>query len=136
MRIRTWTAGDPEPGPEVTAVRDQDLDVWYRVPGGWVCRRPDSSPASWHSVLGFAGPLVDATAESGAVPEMTPERWLDAQLDTLPTPQWPTAAAYVACWGSMDGESGGGERLPVREPRVGAPFGGVSPWPVIPEGVL
>lgn len=73
LRIQIATAEDekaltwslpPEPGPEVTALRDQDGDLWVRDPDG--CWRQDSGSAhmAWHDVLNEWGPLTDASAEA------------------------------------------------------------------------
>lgn len=60
---RTWQAGDPEPGPEVTRVRDRDGDLWKRRQhkGGW--RSYTMGVCQWHDgPIGWA-PLTDATSE-------------------------------------------------------------------------
>jgi hypothetical protein len=60
---RTWQAGDPEPGPEVKAVRDRDGDLWKRRKhkGGW--RSYTMGVCQWHDgPIGWA-PLTDATSE-------------------------------------------------------------------------
>ncbi len=61
---RTWSL-PPEPGPEVTAVRDHDGDLWHRDPDGWwrLHRKTWSGTArQWGELLEF-GPLTDATNE-------------------------------------------------------------------------
>jgi hypothetical protein len=60
---RTWATGDPEPGPEVTRVRDRDGDLWKRRKrkGGW--RSYTMGVCQWHDgPIGWA-PLTDATSE-------------------------------------------------------------------------
>jgi hypothetical protein len=89
-QCRVFNSGDPEPGPEVLAVRDRDSDLWRRVEGGWVCRKPDGSPAAWHAVLATMGPLMDCTSE------ITGAQYLDEILDALPTPRYKTFAAAQA----------------------------------------
>jgi hypothetical protein len=68
--VKTWSA-DPEPGPDVTAVRDR-LDVrWRRDAGLWWGDighfGEDSEPyddyRQWHEML-RRGPLTDASAEA------------------------------------------------------------------------
>lgn len=64
-RTRTWSL-PPEPGPEVTAVRDSAGIVWKRHPDQPVWTQQDIYPAYaalsalWHEVL-RRGPLTDAT---------------------------------------------------------------------------
>ncbi len=57
---RTWSL-PPEPGPEVTAVRDAEGAVWrLHDDGAWhylAARR------AWGSLLADFGPLADATEE-------------------------------------------------------------------------
>jgi hypothetical protein len=89
-QCRTFTTGDPEPGPEITAVRDRDLDLWRRVPDGWICRRPDAAPAAWSAVLGIGAPLIDCSSEFAA------QDYLDESLDHLPTPKYRTFAQAQA----------------------------------------
>ena len=57
---RRWALPD-EPGPEVTAVRDRDGDVWYRTVDGWKLN-PDPMYVgdTWAQVLQNA-PLTDVT---------------------------------------------------------------------------
>ena len=57
---RTWT-WHPEPGPEITAVRDGYGDLWQRTDIGWMGHGGASSTpwghlAQWH-------PLTDASDE-------------------------------------------------------------------------
>lgn len=63
---RTWSL-PPSPGPEVTAVRDDDWAVWQRNPadGSWYEEGEDPGPlgVSWEELLSDFGPLTDATAE-------------------------------------------------------------------------
>jgi hypothetical protein len=66
---RTWAEGDPEPGPEVRAVRDRDGDVWPRRKrkGGWRFDRRDYGYGplikDWDWLALNHGPLTDATSE-------------------------------------------------------------------------
>ncbi len=69
----------PEPGDEVTCVRDRDGSLWDRVGnnmwrlryGSWWLRYKDSRASSfqfsWPNLVRFQGPLQDATTpDSGA----------------------------------------------------------------------
>lgn len=57
---RTWKVGDPEPGPEVTAVRDRFGDIQRR--DGRVWRDPDSNERNcWAYIARNYGPLEDWT---------------------------------------------------------------------------
>jgi hypothetical protein len=61
---RTFAAGDPEPGPEVTHVRDKDGDVFWRENGGW--RWKCGYGYTWdgmNSAEGGLAPLTDVSAE-------------------------------------------------------------------------
>lgn len=57
---RTWEL-PPEPGPEVTRLRDGDGDFWTRIGSAW--EGGGHSAVAWHELLVF-GPLVDATEET------------------------------------------------------------------------
>lgn len=52
---RVFRAGDPEPGPEVIAVEDEDGEIWNRYNGGWGLGATQT--ASWQLALTY-GPLV------------------------------------------------------------------------------
>ena len=60
---RTWSL-PPEPGPEVTAVRDGRGEVWNHDGGtsgfGWY--RPNGGRASWWWLIGCRSPLTDASS--------------------------------------------------------------------------
>ncbi len=60
---RTWSL-PPEPGPEVTAVRDSDGDVWKREGDLWVVWHGDERwyERTWDRLASFY-PLTDASAE-------------------------------------------------------------------------
>jgi hypothetical protein len=61
---QTWNRGDPEPGPEVTAVWDGDEDLWFRRDADQVWVLAAAVPEEvkpWSAVTGY-GPLVDASA--------------------------------------------------------------------------
>lgn len=58
----------PEPGPEVTAVRDKDDDRWKRVGDGWSLDVPPRRNHkyvswSWHDLMVRFGPVVDVSDE-------------------------------------------------------------------------
>jgi hypothetical protein len=59
----------PEPGPEVTKLRDSREVFWVRYSNGWTLEdlsasgRKARGSVSWELVLGF-GPLVDATQDT------------------------------------------------------------------------
>lgn len=63
---KTWTL-PPEPGPEVTHVKDRYRDVWRRGNGVWVYRNSVGNEAIWPwNVLFEKGyPLTDVSAEYG-----------------------------------------------------------------------
>ncbi len=59
--IRSWSM-PPDPGPEVTRVKDKERRTWVRDRDGW--RIPGDGTLSkyaWSSLLMLAGPLTDAT---------------------------------------------------------------------------
>lgn len=63
--VRSWDL-PPEPGPEVTAVRDVDGDEWAREMDGWIMPTRDGIgyyAAPWRELLQHA-PLVDVTPEA------------------------------------------------------------------------
>jgi len=62
---RTWEL-PPEPGPEVTAIRDCDGDVWARLGNSW--EGGGHSAVAWHELLVY-GPLTDC---SDATEELSP----------------------------------------------------------------
>lgn len=66
---RTWSVVyPPQPGRQVTRVRDDEGDLWHRLnhPDGDAWRADEDpegrDPADWEELLGF-GPLTDATHE-------------------------------------------------------------------------
>lgn len=59
---RTWLADDPEPGPEVVAVKDCDGDIWPRASHGWLIPGFSSTAADWDVVATYE-PLEDWTHE-------------------------------------------------------------------------
>lgn len=63
----TWSL-PPEPGPEVTAVRDRRSDMHLRIETGWVLRGSPMHKAgigiTWKNTVIRFGPLTDATSES------------------------------------------------------------------------
>ena len=112
---RVWTQGDPEPGPDVTAVRDRVGDAWVRHDAVWRWRKdgPSVDAASWTWLLGAWGPLTEVT---DATPNPTPaENHEDAmtaeeanatvrRLEA--SPDWPLIQATAeATYDTMD--SGG-----------------------------
>lgn len=59
----------PEPGLEVTVVRDCDGDLWWRTSHGWKTSQTATAPpvvpggaAPWRTLLLYV-PLLDVTAE-------------------------------------------------------------------------
>jgi hypothetical protein len=69
--MTTWDL-PPEPGPEVTTVRDRDGDTWERdgkgiwrvttpLPPGHVYYPPITPWRTWRHLLQDYGPLTDAT---------------------------------------------------------------------------
>lgn len=88
----------PEPGPEVTCVRDRAGDLWWRrLTGSWFCSQnrafadsvSESNAVHWADSAGPCGylPLTDVTAEMEPriPPYPTPEAYEAAvrALDTL-----------------------------------------------------
>lgn len=68
---RSWSL-PPEPGPEVTKIRDKDGSVWERedISRQWLWVSDDGSEAmvkpyeDWADFLEGYGPLVDATQDT------------------------------------------------------------------------
>lgn len=54
--LRVFRAGDPEPGPEVTAVVDADGDMWQRYDTQWGLSGAGRTP--WTQLVESYGPLV------------------------------------------------------------------------------
>ena len=61
-----------EPGPEVTAVRDQSGHLWTREPDGWIYRTGTYTGRGveivyrlqWPSLYRYHAPLTDASGEA------------------------------------------------------------------------
>jgi hypothetical protein len=58
---RTWAEDDPEPGPEVLAVRDWQGDRWKRRKGAWQLKGGSGTPWRWGQLAARWAPLTDAT---------------------------------------------------------------------------
>lgn len=75
-----WFAGNDEPGPEVTRVRDKAGAVWARQAGStdWAYLDSDGEwcgSGAWTSIVENWGPVVDVSDNPGAVTQDPPRRW-------------------------------------------------------------
>lgn len=62
----TWSVTyPPEPGPEVTAVRDEEGDIWRRYDNGWgwTTRRGETITHPWTDIFEYGLTVTDASHE-------------------------------------------------------------------------
>ncbi len=87
----------PEPGPEVTCVRDRDGDLWDRVGNTmWRLEKTLDFQRSWLDVVRRHGPLQDASTPDSA-----------ASAATRPTPANVPPAQPRGAWDARDARDAG-----------------------------
>jgi len=65
-----WTVTyPPEPGPEVTKVRDGEDDLWVRDEVDWACPSMGTGRTPWHELFVYGDTVTDASHELEEAPD-------------------------------------------------------------------